>query len=349
MENIHGGDIYGIEDFIDFSANINPLGTPQSVKDAVFNELNNIMNYPDIYCRKLRNKLEKNYNINKDYIICGNGASDLIYRFVYALRPKKALVVAPSFAEYEQALKSTEQVDIVYYKLNHKDFCVHKEIIDYITEDLDVLFLCNPNNPTGICIPEPLLGDILEKCEEKNVFVLLDECFLDFLYNEREISYLEKVNKYSRLFILRAFTKMYAVAGLRLGFGVSSNRWLIEKMYTSGASWNVSSVAQAAGLAALDEVDIVEKTRQYIKQEKEFLYKGLSSLGISFINGEANYIFFKACCDLKYRLLQKGILIRDCSNYKNLEKGYFRIAVKTREENEKLLSAMKQVLQGYSK
>lgn len=342
MQSIHGGDIYQYPDIIDFSANINPLGTPASVLQAITDSLQDVKNYPDIYCQKLRAQIAKFHDVDVEHVICGNGAADLIFRLVFALQPKKALVLAPCFAEYEQALKAVG-AKVRHYKLNRKTFRLGADYQKALTDDLDMICLCNPNNPTGKTIDKELLQEVVRICRQKKIWLLLDECFLDFLEDEQDRTYLNDADKESYLFVLRAFTKMYAVPGVRLGYGICSDTGLLERMYQTGPPWNVSTLAQAAGIAALQEEEFVTKTRTYIKYEKLYLYRELTRLGIPFWEGAANYIFFRFKEGLKEKMIPHGILVRDCGNYRNLDATYYRIAVKTRECNEKLIEALEHI------
>lgn len=349
MKNIHGGDIYQYENILDFSANINPMGAPESVKKAIADAIGQIGHYPEMYSDSLRKAIGEKYHIDSSQIICGNGAADVIYRYVYAVRPKKILVTAPCFAEYEgawQSLWASHDVpEVAVYSLNHQDFCIKEDIVMLIEqENPDVIFLCNPNNPTGVLIPVQILSEIVKLCKARNIRLFLDECFLDFTGQEENLSLVGKLQEYPGLFILKAFTKMYAMAGVRLGFGMTSDLGLIEGMYQAGPPWNVSVLAGAAGKAASKEDDFVKETVQYIQKEKEYLYQALDALEVTYWKSAANYILLKADKDLKERLVETGILIRDCSNYRNLSEGYFRIAVKNHENNMRIITEIKHLL-----
>ena len=269
---------------------------------------------------------------------------------MYAVRPKKILVTAPCFAEYEGAWQSLwasyDVPETAVYSLNHQDFCIKEDILTLIEREMpEVIFLCNPNNPTGVLIPVQILASIAECCKDNKIRLFLDECFMDFTGREEENSLVEKLKEYPNLMILKAFTKMYAMAGVRLGFGLTADTELIDRMYQAGPPWNVSVLASAAGKAALKEDDFVKETVQYIRKEKEYLYQALDTLRVQYWKSAANYILLKADRDLKERLIAAGILIRDCSNYRNLSEGYFRIAVKSHADNEKLIAALKVVLE----
>ncbi|MEG1929610.1 MAG: threonine-phosphate decarboxylase [Anaerovorax sp.] len=349
---IHGGDIYSPREkirgeILDFSANINPLGLPPGVQRAIADTIPLCVNYPDPLCRALTAAISVSEAVEKEWILCGNGAADLIFRLVWAKKPKKAILPAPTFAEYELALKSVD-CDIRYYALDkEKGFALGEAFLHCIREDVDILFLCNPNNPTGKLIPRALLKKILIKCREQKVLLVMDECFIDFLWTPSAYTMVGEISQYKELFVLKAFTKNYAMPGIRLGYGLCSDSLLLDKMAEQGQPWSVSLLAQAAGVAALKEEGYLEKMRTLVNEEKKYLQKALAALGIKAYPPAANYIFlyFSEVVDSRSNeafqeaLLQKGILIRDCSNYKGLSYGYYRVAIKDRAANEKLIGA----------
>ncbi len=345
---IHGGDIYSksyINNLLDLSANINPLGMPPKVKKAIVSNLESYEAYPDPLCREIRQDLSKYHNIDKDYIVCGNGAADIIFRLVYALKPKKALVLAPTFAEYEEALKESDTF-ISYYDLDPRNnFKIKDDILLLIKEDIDIFFLCNPNNPTGIPLTKEEIKEIAHCCEKHKVILVIDECFTDFLEEEEKYSFVPYLKEYENVFILKAFTKMYAMAGIRLGYGLCSNIEFINKISSIGQPWNVSTVAQSAGVAALKENEFVYKTKKIIKENREYLLKELNSLGFTTYNSKVNYILLKSpISDLKSKSEKYGILIRSCANYRNLDDSFYRIAVKSKDDCERFIRAMKEII-----
>lgn len=343
MSDIHGGNIYAYKNIIDFSANINPLGILPEILEAVNDSLKQIMNYPDIRCNELRNVLALAEGIEKKYIICGNGAADLIFQVVLAKRPKKALLIAPGFAEYEQALKIVNATIIFYYLKEENGFEVQENFLSYLEEDLDMVFLCNPNNPTGKTIAVEFLEKIIDVATKRKILVVLDECFNDFLEESDVYSMKNRISSNNNMLILKAFTKMYAMAGLRLGYGLCSNEELLTKMCDLRQPWSVSIPAQAAGIAALKNKDFPKITRKYMKIERKYLLHNIKKLGIQHLESEANFIFFRWLPDLKEKLVKEGILIRDCSNYRGLGLGYYRVAVKSRGENEQLIQALTKI------
>lgn len=353
---IHGGDIYTDADrgkkgdaFLDFSANINPLGLPEGVKDAACRALDMCHCYPDPLCRELSRAVAEQQQVLSDFLIFGNGAADLIFRLITAKKPKKALLPAPTFAEYEQALK-TAGCHISRYMLQERDgFALKDEFLSHLEEiEPEILFLCNPNNPTGRLISQPLLRQIAELCQERGILLVVDECFVDFLEEPEQHTVKDLTADHSCLFILRAFTKNYAMPGLRLGYGICSDRALLDQMFEAGQPWSVSLVAQQAGLQALKEEAYLHQARELVFREKARLASGLEKLGYKVFSPAANYIFFRLeekadplyHTSLAEDLKQEGILIRSCANYKSLTEGYFRIAVKKEEENKALLAAL---------
>lgn len=280
-------------------------------------------------------------NVSKEWIICGNGAAELLFSLVLVKKPKKTLLAVPGFQEYEQALKTTS-CEISYYQMTKEHgFTLQDEYLTMLTDDLDMAFLCSPNNPTGLLIDPELLEQIIVTCEKKNIFLVLDECFLEFVGEELQISGKSYLRDMKNLFLLKAFTKMYGMPGLRLGYGLCSDSVLLRKMEEAVQPWNVSQPAQMAGIAACKEQAFAAKTRAYISSERMFLKEELEKLGFYVYPSKANYLFFEAPVDLYERCLEEQILIRDCSNYRGLEKGYYRIAVKSHEENLELLQILK--------
>lgn len=338
---VHGGDIYTKPYRLDFSANMNPLGMPAAVERAACEGVRRSGNYPDVECRGLREAISRGEGVPAEWIVCGNGAAELIFALAWAARPKKALLVSPGFAEYEQALRSVDCQIEFYQCQEERGFVLEEDYLSKITEDTEILFLCNPNNPTGLLIDPVLLERVARRCQEQRVLMVLDECFNGLLARGEELSRKQSLEQEPRLFLLRAFTKLYAMAGLRLGYGLCSDTALLERVRAALQPWNVSLPAQMAGVAAMAEQDYVRRSRAYIAKERAFLRKNLCELGLKVYDSQANYLFFQGPEDLGERCASEGILIRDCSNYRGLGPGYFRVAVRTHEENLELLMALR--------
>lgn len=340
---VHGGDIYRNRVTLDFSVNVNPLGTPEAVRTAVRQAADNLSAYPDPYCSQLRERLAAVLHTSEDWILCGNGAAELIYQLTAALRPAQALLPVPSFADYETALKAAGCVPAFLPLLREEGFLLTKRILPAITRETGLVMLCSPNNPTGRRIDRVLLERILERCRDTGTWLFLDECFGD-LADPPAPSLADALRPGDRVFLLKAFTKTYAITGLRLGYAICPHPEMTGRICHSSQPWNVSSLAQAAGIAALDCPEWPEKARQLITREKNYLYRELRGLGIFVLPGDANYLLLSGVPQLFERLLKKGILIRNCENYRGLTTGDFRIAVRTHEENKALIETIREVI-----
>ena len=277
-----------------------------------------------------------------EQILCGNGAADLIFRVAQALRPRRALVTAPSFTEYEAALSSVDCA-VTRWPLDAA-FRLDDGILDAITPETDVVFLSQPNNPSGVCIGRGLLERIARRCTERGCLLVLDECFIDFLDAPEAATMKGRLNDFPQLLILRAFTKFYALAGVRLGYALCADGALLSRMQEMAQPWSVSSLAAAAGVAALEERDYAARLRALIAEERPWLKAQLQSLGLFVAEGEANFLLFRSPRALDAPLRERGILLRCCADFAGLDETWYRTAVRTREENERLIAAIREVL-----
>lgn len=338
----HGGDIYSRNIKLDFSANINPLGMSENVIDAIHRAVGECINYPDPHCRALCGKIAETEDVTAEYVICGNGASDMIYRAVFAVRPKRALITAPTFSEYERALEAAG-CDIRIFDLSEENgFELSEDIIPAL-EGMDMVFLCNPNNPTGKLISPELLNLIAEKCREAGIILILDHSFIDFSENAAEYPAGKLCEKGA--VIIKAFTKMYSVPGLRLGYMICSDSVFRNKVILAGQSWSVSVPAQAAGLAALEDKDLVKRSVIYISREKRYIneYMGRFPV-IDIYPSEANFLLIRTEKPIDEILLKYDIAIRSCRNFRGLGENFFRMAVRSHEDNLKLIFILRKEL-----
>ncbi len=340
----HGGEIYDKQVNWDFSVNTNPLGLPEGVRKALITNTDSFALYPDDRCSGLISAISDFEQVDGDFILCGNGASDLIFRLCYALKPKKAMVTAPAFSEYEKALREAGSKVEYCYLREQEDYRVTGQLLNELDGTLDLLFLCSPNNPTGSLIPPELLKEIVEQCLRYDIFLVMDECFMDFIDGGEEYSLKKYLADNDKIFLLKAFTKFYAMAGLRLGYGLCGNTTLLKLMSATGPAWNVSVPAQIAGKEALKEESYRLETKALIHRERKYLYDSLQDLGLKVFKPSANYILFKSRETLYDELLGKGILIRQCGNYNGLSKEYYRIAVKNHRENEILIKGIENIV-----
>lgn len=353
MEYQHGGDIYRNRVDLDYSANINPYGLPAGVKEALWRAVGQCECYPDSESEKLREALSAAHGTLKERIICTNGAAELIFLIVRALKPRHAVLIAPSFLEYEQALK-TEGCEIHWYDLQaESEFRLEPvdliKWLEELAEHPDLIFLCNPNNPTGLALGKAELEPLLSYLESRQIFCVMDECFNDFLEEADLYSVLCSTNTRKNLFVLKAFTKIYAMAGIRLGYGICMDSGLLGRMKEMWQPWSVSSLAQTAGEAALKADGYVEETRKRIAYERIYMKQELETLGFLVFDSMANYLFFKDYFSvgrpfLYEECLKRRVLIRSCQNYRGLDSSYYRICIKKRKENDLLLKIFQEIL-----
>lgn len=349
MKLVHGGDWAGYRaefgcDALDFSANVSPLGLPAGVAAAITNALPTADRYPDPLCRELRAALAGAEGVPADWILCGNGAADLIFRLALAVRPRRALLPAPTFAEYEAALQTVGCAVQRVFLREENEFAVTEEFIDAVTPETDIVFLCQPNNPTGQVTPPALVERLVRRCAECGAVLVVDECFLDFLPDRDAWTAKQLLRDAPQLIILKAFTKLYAMAGVRLGYALCGDAALLEKMRGAGQPWAVSSLAQAAGLAALQETVYAGAVRALIAEQRPRMAVGLRALGLRVMDGQANYLLFRATPDFGEKLRRRGAVVRSCANYPGLDAAWYRTAVRTAQENTRLLQIMGEIL-----
>lgn len=350
-EYVHGGDVYSYAEAyggapLDLSANINPFGIPEKVRQAMHAAVEDCTRYPDPFCRAARRAIGAAEGIKPDWLYCGSGAADVLDRLAAVLHPKTALLTAPTFAEYERTLAGA---DVRFHLLREDEgFAVTERILSDITPKIDVVYLCNPNNPTGRTVEPQLLHRVVEKCAQNDIWLIVDECFNDFLTDGARHTLKDRLADYPRLVILRAYTKMYAVPGVRFGWCMTANTELIEGLYRAGQPWNVSVIAQACAAAAAGEAENAAQTAARIAAERAYLAEELARRGLTVYPGEANFLLFRSQDEaLHDKLAARGVLIRNCANYRGLGAGYYRVAVKTREDTARLLAALDSIQEEY--
>ena len=376
----HGGDWYSFQEKrgflpLDFSANVSPLGLPESARAAAGRALYESARYPDPDCRALRKAIAQEYGVPAEWIFCGNGAADIIYRAAYAARPRRALLLAPCFEEYERALRSAgAEVDFYFPDADRFTIRDASRFLELVHPDTDMIILGEPNNPTGLCTDGEVLAQIADFCESRGVRLVLDECFMDFVEDSEGRSLIHRWSSlseeihYRNVCVLRAFTKFYGMAGLRLGWCVIPDLDFLRKVQLAGPPWAVSCAAQAAGIAVLKEHGYREELRALVARERPRLAEGLERLGFFVLPGEANFLAFyvpaglypgntdltkkraadsmrKKQINLDELLRSYGIMIRDLRSFRGLGSGWYRTAVRTKEENERLLNALSEIFE----
>lgn len=370
--DFHGGNIYkifrekNIDKILDYSSNINPYGLPENLKKEIFEKVFVLERYPDPDYIELREKIAEKNNLNIENIIVGNGATEIIFLFMKILSPKKVLIVSPTFGEYERAIKAStlanDSLEINYFELKEtENFVLNiKNLETELENNYDLLILCNPNNPTGQFLKLKKLEEILKICEQKNTKLFVDEAFVEFVEDWENESIINSKENKENLFVIRAFTKFFAIPGLRLGYGICFNNNLLKKMLEKKEPWSVNNIADLAGKTVLDDENYIQKTKEWIKDQKKYMYENLNKIeGLRAYKTEVNFILLKIednllekdldVKNLRKKMLEKGILIRDASNFIYLDKRYFRLAIKDKLNNEKVIETLTSILKNYNK
>ena len=358
---IHGGDVYtkGLlqgRELIDYSSNINPLGVPKSFTDNLDEGISALTRYPDIQYRSVLKALKEYTNCPEEYFVLGNGAAEIIDLVIACHR--SLLIVVPSFVEYEICAKKWNcSIEYSYLKetINEDEYAQlsydYEDILNKL-QKVEAVILGNPNNPNGNIIDKTKFQEILEYCENNDKTIIIDEAFIEFT-GEQKHSFVEEVKKYTCLFVIRALTKFFAVPGIRFGYGISSNHDLIKNIKEKQIPWNINCFAEVAARHVLRDEEYIEKSKQWIREERLGFLEKLKK--ISFMDkvflSYGNYVLCKLKAvafekeldsEIFYSLcLAEGFLIRKCDNYRGLDDKYIRFAIKDRNNNEKLLTMLR--------
>lgn len=338
----HGGDIYRNQIRLDFSVNTNPLGMPDPVKEALHQAVEEAENYPDIRAQALSAAVAEQLQVQKEQLVFGNGASELFHAVLHAIKPSKILIPVPSFLGYEEAAKAIDCEVIFYEMKKEENFCLTDRILDVLDENISLVFLANPNNPVGNLVEPELIFQIAEKCRQCDITLVLDECFMELTGKEQTYSFLKRLDEFPNVVVIRAFTKLYAIPGVRLGYLVCEQN-LAEKIRLQLPEWNLSVFAQRAGVAAIKEQEYIARAVVCIQTQRQFLLEELQAAGCSVFDSDADYLLFYSEMPLYELFLQHGILIRDCSNFRGLQRGYYRIAVKSEEQNRMFAEVLREI------
>jgi threonine-phosphate decarboxylase len=357
----HGGNIaqvcetHGLrpDEITDFSANINPLGYSPGLPARISRELQSVLHYPDIDAAPLRTAVSSHISRHEDEILIGNGSTEHIYLLPRILRPETGIVFEPTYSDYARAMKNAgADVTEIMRKTETFEADLNYPAIGSKTGANTMLYLCNPNNPTGTLTKKEEILSLARRCPD--MCIVIDEAFMDFVADGYKFSVLKDAGAGSlrNIIVLRSMTKFHGFPGLRLGYTVAHTD-IIERLRALKEPWTVNTLAQAAGLLALEDNDYIEKSREFVAAEKDFLYRQLSAIdGLRPIPPSVNFILVRISDDgptsheLQESLIGMGILIRDCSNFRGLGDKYFRVAVRTRDENVKLVSCLESSLKG---
>lgn len=330
----HGGDVYRNPIEYDFSINVNPLGMPLASIQAAHEGIVLTGRYPDCRAEQLCRAIAKAQNIPADRIIPGNGAAELLYVLGQTI-PEKALTIAPTFTGYAEAVAAGGG-ELTYAS-------DEQELLAKMDDSIRLVFLCNPNNPTGTLFTREQILRVLAKAEAMQAYVCVDECFLPFLEEEASYSMLPYLAKHPRLLVLRAFTKIYCMAGLRLGYLACGDTELQSRIRAKLQPWNTSIPAQMAGIAALSDTEYLAKTRENLQAERAYLVPRLRELVAEVYDGYGNFLLFRDEPDLKERMLEVGVLIRACGDFEGLDDTYFRIGIRSHSENQEFIRRLAHV------
>ena len=356
MLNGHGGNInktcntYGIVpgEVIDFSASINPLGYPDSVRKIILERFDDILNYPDIECADLRKTIVEKHSCKESNIITGNGSNELFHLIPRALKPKQGAVLQPTFSEFKNALfnANVKIIEIIYNINKSFSFDLNDARLRNFKEG--IVFLCNPNNPTGQLVTKEEILEFAKDCPKR--LIVVDEAFIDFVEEEEEFTVIKEAISLENLIVVRSLTKFYGFPGLRLGYLVACES-IINNLLRFKEPWTVNSLAQVAGQAAINDKEFALNTKRFVSKEKMFLYECLSKIkGLHPFYPSANFILIRigngeiTSSRIHNHLIKDKIIIRDCTNFVGLSDKYFRVAVRTRDENKRLLKALNLIM-----
>lgn len=357
--NVHGGNVEQIarlkglkrEELIDFSANINPLGIPQTLKQVIGQLLEQSSDYPDVDYMKPRQAIAKQEDCDIENVLLSNGAAQLFFELAQQLKPQKMVILAPTFAEYKQAF-SRRETECIELPLDSKQHYVwHVEELLSLVSQLskgDVVLLCNPNNPTGTLADNTILRTVAEEAELRQLTLIIDEAFMDFVKNKEKYTFVPFLKEYPNTIVVKSMTKFFAVPGLRLGYAISANTALFKCITETRVPWSVNTLAAQSVSILLNDTSYHEQTMEWLSAEQTWLYDQLKQ--IPHLNVEkptVNYIFFECLLekDLYHELLDQRIIIRRCANYTGLNNRHYRVAIKARKDNECLIKALKKIME----
>ncbi|MDI6703657.1 MAG: threonine-phosphate decarboxylase CobD [bacterium] len=355
---MHGGNIkeaierYNLKGkrILDFSANINPLGPPDYVRDIILDNIDCIKHYPDPQSKELKTMVAQYLGVGEENVIVGNGSMELIYLITKALFHREGLIPSPTFREYESSLKSFGSTPRYLRIREEDDFQLYSDDIIKNLHRSKLLFLCNPNNPTGRMIGREELKTLINHTEKNGVFVVIDEAFIDFVNDAQDESMVNLAATGKNIFVLRSLTKFFALPGLRIGYGVG-NSGLIRRLEGIRGVWSVNTFAQAVGSQVLKDKGFIKKTCEFIKEERRYLFDALSGFNsLKPYLSSVNFLLIKLIQDkvnskyLTQALGKRGIMIRDCSSFRYLNSRFIRIAIRRREDNLCLINNLREVL-----
>lgn len=360
LNTIHGGDldeisrIYGIkkEEIYNFGGNVNPLGLPQSVKKAIALNADAPTEYPDVSYVALRAAIGDYTGINTEHIVVGNGSTELISMCIKAIHPKKAVIVSPAYSEYLKEIKLIGG-EAELFPLQEKDeFMLNiKELKNRLTDNIDMLVICNPNNPTGTYVTCEQIREILNHCKKHNIKLMIDETYVEFSDISKNVSAMPLVKEFDNLFIIRGTSKFFACPGLRLGYGASSDSEILKYISQYKDPWSVNIFAELSGTVMFRDKEFIEETRALINKERDKIFKLLFDLNcVHVYDTQSNFFLLRlkrddiTSTDIFNELIKNKILIRDCADFPYLDNHFIRFCILDGKSNDLLLSSLKNIL-----
>lgn len=352
----HGGNVFSVarklgvasEQIMDFSASINPLGMSPMVRKALISSLDSLVHYPDTSHVELKQALAKYHSLAPAHFTVANGSTELIYNLPAMLPGSKALIISPSFSEYVRALGQHHWETQHFTLTPENNFAIDTDKLERaLAGGIDALFICNPGNPNGTLYPQKLIEKIYSLCLSSGTFLVLDEAFMDFC---EEASAKRMIVHSDNALVLRSMTKFFGIPGLRLGYAIC-NATLAERLDSMGGPWSVNTMALAAGSAALLDTRHNEESLEFVRQERGSLFESLAQFQqLKIYPSSTNYLLVEikegmSARELRERLLPQRILIRDCAGFKGVTERFFRIAIRTADENRRLLEYLGRILQ----
>lgn len=358
-KHFHGSDLEQIEqeynikkeDIISFSANINPLGLSPKLKEYLVANPDLLTTYPDREYTNLRNAISTYTGGNSEHILVGNGATDLTSTIIQTLAPKKAVIFAPTYSEYEKEVALAGGSHL-YLPLNVNNNFSYDEPIVFmmIPPDTDLLILCNPNNPTGTILNQIALTKLLEHCKLNHINVLIDETYIEFADDEDSCSAIPLSTRYDNLIVIRGTSKFFACPGLRLGYAITSNSDLLDQCKASMRPWSVSSIANKAGQIMLQDDEYIKSSKELISTERTRVMNELRKIsGLQVFDTHANFCLIKILntnftAKTVFEIaIKQGLMIRDCGSFPFLGPNYFRLCFMNPEENDKLIACISEI------
>lgn len=356
----HGSDLEKIEEYyhipkeeiVSFGANVNPLGLSYAVKEKLAANLDIISTYPDRNYKDLKCAISNYTGASPDHIVVGNGSTELISLLISQRKPVHALLLGPTYSEYAREL-SLIGGTMGYYNLQEENgFCLNiKDFLHSITEDTDLVIICNPNNPTSSALTVEDLEEIIYECEKRNIFVMIDETYVEFAPSMSNITAIPLVNRYDNFMVIRGVSKFFAAPGLRFGYGITSNHAFLTSLLEHQNPWSLNSIGAYAGELMLNDKDYIQKTRDLICSERDRMIHSLSKLnGAKVYDAYANFILVKilkenvTSFDVFEACIKEKMMIRDCSSFESLDGEYIRFCIMSPQDNTKLLNYLKKIL-----